>query len=485
MARNTGADDLLDGSEPDDDWKDVADDIVDSEFDGLTDGDVDGEGAGDEDEDGVADASLATGGESLDEDEGEEPDKGVDRGDGRDAAGKFAKDKADREAAGKPADKGAAKDGKPGETPADKVVDKATDKAADKPAAEEKPAAEAPKWEPLQVRSGKVVVPIEEAQVTKANGYTIFSVKDEQAPRFMDRLNRAHLFEQNRVAIEQRVQALAAGIKELETERAAPQAQTDAEIEAAIVLATVMPHLEEILTPEQFENMKLRVKLAQKDHRDSFTTKRKEYFDGVAKKQEDEAAPQQDIATQEKGIVDTLFGVFREHQAELTGLTEKELRQVHEDLTKIGRAVYWKEGGEWYHNTQLVFDHLKRQKDAMSSGGSSDAPPAKGNTAAGTSDAGTGGSADAKPDGKGTSDKPAKGDQFNRGVDSAAKPRSNSLKNGRERQRPRDERNTREPANASSRREKPAEMVAEDQYRKTTRAYLNSDSLDFEEDDES
>jgi hypothetical protein len=172
-----------------------AEDIVDDEFDGLTDADVasEGERSGDDD------AAIATNGASLDDDDepltddagdGDLAPAAADRGDGRDAQGKFVK---------KEGEATAAKDGAAAGT-AQAAAGAATGAAKDG-------AAEAPKWEPLQLKADKTIVPIEEARVSRGNGHHFVVVKDANFPRFVQRLQRAHLFERSRQAIAEREKA--------------------------------------------------------------------------------------------------------------------------------------------------------------------------------------------------------------------------------------------------------------------------------------
>jgi hypothetical protein len=150
-----------------------------------------------------------------DTDTPETPPIGVDRGDGRDATGKFAT-KAEQDAADA---KAQAETTAPTAAPAAPVVEQA-----------------APVFEPLVVRADKTLHPIDEAQVTRANGYHVITIKDEDAPRFMQRMSKG-------IVGEKIWRDLQTGIKELEQERAAPQAKTDSQIEAEIILATIKDRL--------------------------------------------------------------------------------------------------------------------------------------------------------------------------------------------------------------------------------------------------
>lgn len=454
--------------------RDAAGDDFDEEFDGIGGLDLEDDDEGGEGRDGDA---IATGGESLDEEDEESetiPVEGVDRGDGRDGKGKFAK--TDAKVDGKVDAKSDAKlDAKAGDAPA-------AGAAAAKPA-DAAAAAPEPKWEPLQITADKALVPIKEAQITRANGYTIISVKDADFPRMQERLGRAHLFERHRQAIEERTRTLAQGVKDLEAERAAPQAKSDEEIAAAMIVETIGDRLAEVLEPHELENLKLRIQIAQKDGKDASAKARKEYFDGLAAKEREANAPLEEQETQLKGVADTLFGVLARHKEALGTFDDADLRAVYDELTQMARAVYWKEKDGWYHNTQVVFDALKRRKDAVAArtaAGTTGAPPTNGNTAAG------GPTAAAAGDAKGGKDKAAAAERFNRNVDSGARPRTTSVKDARDTSRPRAERNTRELAGAGAGRggKKTAEQQAEDDVRKSSRKWLRSDTLDIEDDDD-
>lgn len=328
-------------------------------------------------------------------------------------------------------------------------------------------AATQPTWEPLVVRVDKAMVPIDEAQVTRTKdaagqGYHVITVKDEVFPQFHTRLARAHLFERNRQAIESDRNTLAAGIKELETLKAAPQPKSDSEIEAEMTLAAIKPLLDQILEPKDVELLEARIKLAQREHREQHTKDTESFFTKKAEEAKAAEQPAADDAFQYEGLSKEILDVLK-NTPELADLTPDQLKAAYTDLTKIMRAVFWKESDGWYANRELIVDTLRAKR-------ANAAPPAEGHTAAstGTSAASQGSTQDPKA----TKD----ADRFNKGQATSAAPTTTSLKANRDataNSRPRVERNTRkEPV-------KSAEMVAEDEWNADKKSFLRSNTLDW------
>jgi hypothetical protein len=447
-----------------------ADAIVDDEFDGLTDADVEAEGGSD-----PADDAIEGDPDALDDDAPAKDAEGVDRGDGRDAKGKFAADKA---AADKAVATAAAK---AGEQATDTATTDAT-KTGDAAAAGAGAAAEEPKWETLQFKADKAIVPIDEARISRANGHHFIAVKDADFPRFLARVQRGHIYERSRQAIEQRARDLEQGIKDVELERAAPQAKSDAEIEAEIVMAEIKKRLDlgegmwaDLLDERDQELLDAKVRLAQKEHKEQHTTARDTYF---AKKKEEADAETADATADQTaftGIADSLLTI-KDTYPEFKDASEEQLRAAYNELVTYRRAVYWREGSEWYQNSQAMYDTLKKHVNTSSSARSSSAPPAAGNTATATQSTTQ-------------DDAAARGaERHNRGVDSAAAPaapRTTNVKANRGTPRPRDERNTRAAAGAAARGpRKTKEMEAEDAFRATSRKFMNSASLDIDDDED-
>lgn len=428
-------DDLEDLDDDDDDLDDDDDDDDDEDLDD----DDDEEDAGEGDE---LDALIDTG--------ATDKAAGADRGDGRDDKGKFAPKKdeaaAAKPSAGAPAPKAA--DGTPAAAP-----------AAAAPAA----AAPAPKWEPLKIKADKLDVDIPEAQITRAAGHTIFSVKDADANRFMNRLSRGVVAEKVWHDITQMK-------RELEAERTAPPRKSETEIEAEHVLEILKPQLAELLSPEQLENLELKVALAKRDYAEKYATERKTHIDGAVNKVAPEEQQQQEQEQTLKGLAAHLIA-FRDHE-QLRDLTDDELRKAYQELAPLQRAVYWKDGDKYVANNTYIAQRLLAIKQGRSAAATGTGAPAKANTA----------TADATPTDSAAT---VKGERFNAGVDSAAKPNTTSLKanRGKKGKRSREERNTR---NAERSRERQhvqsREQDAEDEWRKTTRDLMRSPTLDFPDD---
>ena len=459
------------------------DQAFDEEFGDVSDGALltalDGERQGN-----AADAEIAEGldeGEPSGESTEDAPTTGVDRGDGRDATGKFV---------GKGEQKGDATEATPEATQA------ATTAVPTDAYAEAQTAPAAPTWEPLAVKVDRAIVPLDGAQVTEANGYKLISVKAPEFSRFMQRVQRGHLYERDWRAIQERASALQQGITDLQAERSAPQQKSDEQIEAEHVLEAVKPFLKEIFDPQSLENLELKIKLAQRDHKESFATERKTYFDKLATDRAQEAAKtmtETDVAQQIQGVAATMQEVIGQFPDEFATLQPEQLKAAYQDLLELqrdfGSNIYWKDpaDGQWYKNTQAVYARLKKVAASASAAPQSSptttASPAPGTTAAGVPQA-TGAPAGTAP--RGSAGSATTADRFNRGVDRSARPAApanTSLKNRRDGStgtpapRSRDERTTRGPAKTRA-------MIHEDELRAKKNAYLRSNSLDFEGDDE-
>jgi hypothetical protein len=355
-----------------------------------------------------------------DTDTPETPPIGVDRGDGRDATGKFAT-KAEQDAADA---KAQAETTAPTAAPAAPVVEQA-----------------APVFEPLVVRADKTLHPIDEAQVTRANGYHVITIKDEDAPRFMQRMSKG-------IVGEKIWRDLQTGIKELEQERAAPQAKTDSQIEAEIILA-----------PNTDRNG---------DYKDTYAQERTQFFAAQAEKEQQAQAPEIEQRAQLEGIANALIDL-RETQDDLRGLSDAQVEQAFNELKTIARAAYWKEtDGKWYMDQRLMYDRLKAVQAGTAS---SSAPPSNGQTATAS-----------------RSPKPDAADRFNKAGNTAARPATpgtTSVKAGRGKTDPA-QRPSRSPTPTTTNRPaKTAAMQAEDRARAQQKKFMASDGLDFEDDDDS
>lgn len=490
MARNRAAnDDLLDD---DDDLEQdgiaaaraEGEDAVDDEFAGLDSGEVadaveDGATGGTETEETVDELDQSA--EDLldpeDDDEAETP---------RNADGTFAPKKDEKGEKGEKvvdAKTGTAAPAKDGAKP-----DAAAATGDGKPAADAKPADAPIKWEPLQLRVGKAIVPFEEARVADLGDTVGFVVKKTDVARFNQRLERGHLFETNRQAIEGRRRELDQGIKDLELERAAPQGKGETEIKAEIILEAVEAKLAEtgdgaaggswvdLFTPTERELLKARIELAQKAEKERVGTERTTYFDTKKKEADAAAAPERDLQTQARGIIDETRTLRDEHP-EFKAATDEQLMAALQELGKVRKSVYWKEGDDWFVNRELIAEALKRAMAAApASTQTTDtkvAPSKPENTAAGAS-----------TDGK-TTDATTRAEAHNRGVNTAKKPTSTSFKAQRD-GGPRDERHTRsrDGSGKEGTREKSKAMAAEDSYRSATDKFMRSPDLDVDFGDE-
>jgi hypothetical protein len=458
MARDTaGNDDQLDDEEIESGQEAAdqeIDDVVAEDFGGLdddaslVDDDGDGAGEGEEEEGSIA----VSGGERLDDD-------ATDRGDGRNARGEFVKKEGEA----------AAKEGAPAADKTKAGKEGAAPAAGEKGAGDKAATTEA-KWEPLVIGVGRAKFDIPEAQVTKRNGFHVFSVKDDQVGDFLSRLNRSVLYEQNRHAIATKERELDTAKKQLEIEQKAPQRKSDEEIAATITMDFLGDRIKDILTPEEFDLIKARVEAAQLREGITHGKAREDYFAAERKKEEEASSPERDAETQARGIGQTVREILEQFEQEFANLDAEDVKAVYNELRGIARAVYWKEDGKWYHDTERVYNALKARANSKTSGSTSSAngaPPKNGHTAT---------NANGTPAGK-----QGNAERFNRGVDSAARRGSTSLKDRREPD-PRNNRNTSDSANGKRRPQKTAAMAAEDDYRKQEAAYMRSDTLDFPDD---
>lgn len=369
------------------------------------------------------------------------PGKGVDRGDGRDVEGRFAT-KAEQDAAD------AAKAA--GKSPAEQ---KAAADAA-KPAAEKPPA-----WEPLQIKTGRALFPIEDARITKVkdaagNSHVLISVPEKAYGQFAGRISRG-------IDAERQVREMGQMRRDLEFQKNAPRPKSDAEIEATMFMEALGDQVNELFTPEQLENLKLRVQIAQGAEKTNFA-KAEETRRSEAESGEQWTRSQIDVLVNEAfDLVEAADAAGADEAvAVLKGMTPEQIKETLDELAlPMREKLVWKENGETFVNNEYLFRLLKRAR--ASSGAAAPAPA--GQTAA-----------------------PAKatteGERFNKGQESAAAPRTTSLKERRGIPAPANRRPNREPVPSSKQRTDA--QIAEDDYRKLQRKMSRSNDFeDFEGDD--
>lgn len=417
----------------------------------------DGEGASDDDDEiteGLNDDDQPAGETDAvdDDDAAGEPEPGADRGDGRDTKGRFAS-KEEQDAA----DKASADAKKAGKTPEEQKAAGTAAAAAAKPAAAEKPAAEQPKWEPFQVRADKAIHPMGAARTMRTkdaqgNEHVVIAVPAKEYQQFEHRIGRG-------IAAERQWREITETRRELELQKTAPKPKTDAEIEASMFVEALskMPGseegvslLDEIFSPEQLENLKLKVQLAQAKERTDFAT-------SEAKRREDATAGETWQKEQTDTLVNEAFDLVESHP-DLKGMSEDEVREILQELAMPVRdKLVFREDGQTYANTEYLFKLLKRGRVSP--------PPAPAPTNASA--------APVVPEKKAD---PA--ERFNRGQESAAQPRSTSLKNNRT---TRPQPNGRTPREATDPKDdRTPQQKAEDEMRKTRRSMMRTDTLDFD-----
>lgn len=377
--------------------------------------------------------------------------EGVDRGDGRDTKGKFAS-KVEQDAA----DRATADAKAAGKSEADQRAAATAAAAAVKPAAAADDAAKAPAWEPLQIKSNRALFPIEEAKVTKQGGHVLIAVPEKDYNKFQHRIGRG-------IAAEQQVREMGQMRRELEFERTAPKPRSDAEVEAAIVLDAITPHLGKLhvldeatgeyvpfLDAKTHENLKLKVEIAQSKEKADFAKAETERRSAATSGEEW-------TKTQIETLTDQAFELVENHP-DLKGMTPDQIRTALEDLAMPVRdKIVFRENGETFANTEYLFKLLKREM--LSSGRAAPAPAGQPAAPKKTTDA----------------------ERFNSGQDTAAKPATTSLKAKRPPTAP-VRRPTRETVPASQQRDERQE--AEDAQRRARRKMMSSSTLDWDDDDE-
>lgn len=405
---------------------------------------------------------VEAGTETLDDDEpsseGESVADGVDRGDGRDVKGKFVPKAGDEPATdAKPATDDAAAKALAGTTPAT---------AAAAPTTAATPSPE-PAWEPYTVKADRQQVPLEGVMVTRANGHALIALPEAELGRFNARIARGHIAEQVWRQLQTEKQ-------EFELQKSAPQPKSDLEIEAEVTLEAIKPYLTDLLDATQLENLELKVKVAQSNYRAQFDTDERTRREQATAETRTTEQAEAERGTQLEGLATEILNLL-EHVPELKslGFTPDEVKAVYADLAPVVRGVYWREGDGWFVNRDAIVAKLRAHAALRTKAPGTSAAPAPGTAASATTAApGTGGT--------GTSH----AERFNKGQASAAVPGSTSLK--AKRGAPSDTRPQLATAGARNTRDdepSPA-LKAEENWRKKTRAFLNSNSLDFPDDDE-
>lgn len=333
-----------------------------------------------------------------------------------------------------------------------------------------KPAEPTPGWEPFKVTVDREAVAIPEAQIGKNAGHMIVAIPEAKWPDFQSRIVKG-------VAAERSWRQLRDGIKQLEDERKAqaerPAIRSDAEVEADVLLEVLKPHMKELLTDEQLENVAMRVKLAQGEEQKklgTWETERTTKAQAAAKEHE---AMIEQIAEAIIETVDTPEGV---RKPEFAHLTDDDLREAMGDMAKNARGIVTKNGEKYERNTSLVqyvLSNVARAKipakekekvtaptdSATASSAATPATPAKAGTTVASADGASG-----------------RAEKFNKGVSTAAKPESTNLKARRTagKGRPSDRSTTGEPRRKNDTRTRA--QRDEDRHRKLTRSWTSNTS---------
>lgn len=411
-----------------------------------TDSEIEDVVEGDEEEEG-----LDTGGETLDDGPAEKDDGSATNGDDEGA-------EARTDAAPK------------GERTRDETGKFKKGEAPDAKAGTEVKKPEAPKWEKFAVAVDRRNVPIDEALVTKSGDHHILAIKSTDFPRFQQRMGRA-------VLADQMWRPLNEAVAELEEARAlvaeGPKQQTDGEIEAQTIIEYLNEEVQltdgtkttrmalAIPDPRELTWLTDRVKRRQLEYKQKYETDKTAF---VTKRQETRAAEATESSepeTQLRGIASIVLDFANEQSDNpqeikdlFKGVTEAEMKAVYGALVPLRRSLYWKEGKEWFADTQLIYNTARQEIAKLRAA----ATPGKPGTPA-------------------TTDKTRRGERLNKGSSTT------SLKTKRAPLDPA----KRHPRGSDSEAKENSHTRAqrnEDSYRKATRSYMNSPGFDLGDDDE-
>jgi hypothetical protein len=391
--------------------------------------------------------------DETDEDEEDEDDLDLDEDDDLESG----LDEDEEKEEGKGADAGKAADEK----------DEEEEKPAEGADADKPDASAEPKWEAFSIKADKETLAIEEAQITRAGGNVFIAIPEKQFARFQQRISRGALYERTGRQLESER-------KELEARKNAPPRKSDAEIEADITLAAIKEHLPDILDERDLALLEARVKLAQKEEGEKYAKLEKEHIEKANETPWEE--------TQVRGLADTAIDIWQSFPELKDALTEEQVQEVFTaDLLPVKDALFYRKDKDTLANTQYIYDRLKARATGKTPAGGK--KPAAGSTKPATDKSAPNSAAKANP---GKTATPAKGktadaaDRFNRGVDAA--PRTTSVKANRT-ARP-GKAATRDAGSKRRRHSDADENVrAEDNWRKTERNFLSSDSLEFDDDE--
>jgi hypothetical protein len=328
----------------------------------------------------------------------------------------------------------------------------------DKPKVEQS----APAWEPFKVNADKAEHVIAEARITRANGNVLIAVPEAEYNRFAARISRGVQFENKRQIIEE-------GLRELEARKTAPPAPTKEQVAAQLMTEMLKPYLADLFDAEEIDALEKKV--------DAQLAQELATYNEAEQKRVAEASAQPWEEEQYSGIASQIHRI-RAEDPQLSVLTDEEIKDVYlQELVPVRDALYFREGEQRFANTEYMHARLVARAKLKGAASASAANPTAGTPAAGSPAAPTA----HKPSPADASSATKKAERFNRGAQ-----RTTNLKARRDTARPRDQRNTRgERAAAGARRsERETQEQLEDQKRKQTRRFMNSDSLDFDDGDD-
>lgn len=339
-----------------------------------------------------------------------------------------------------------------------------------------------PEWQPLSLTIDRKPFQIPEAAVQIRMGgdgrkYAFIAVPEDELPRFQQRIGRGVVAERISRDLNARLREVEQIRTDLEERSQLPAPKTEAQIEAELYIEALkkkmvddpetgrqVPVLATLFQPHELDNLELKLKLAVKEEGEKHA--RAEWERRSAREQAGTEAQ-----VQEQGLAETVLDVA-DRFPEFQNLTEQQLREVYAELKPYARALYWREGDQWFKNDEQVYAALRRKaaspaRGAQGGGGASAPRPAAGKT-------GQPGQATAGQ---------SRDDRFNAAQRKAAKPPTTAVSARRDAvQRPGQQPATRQERRGKEGRRKgeTREQYEERRHRKRTRKWMNSNTLDFE-----
>lgn len=346
-------------------------------------------------------------------------------------------------------------------------------------------------WEPFAVTADKEAVAIEEAVVSKVNGHFMIAVREQDMPRFRARIQRAIIGEKTWRAMEAEKAETAQMRAQLEQEASR---KTAAEIEAEETLKLLTrEQLEAILDARDLDLLDERIARRKAEEgvrtvKPTAATAPTETPAAPASAADPADAPAEptiDFAqAQKEGIAVEMLAII-DHFPELQAIPEAERVAAYRELYAERDQVFWRGGDGYYSNRDRIYEKLKARvpaKDPAPAPAPKDAAAAPAAAATPATEPPAPAPAAAPRQSAATANR---AETYNRGVNSAARPTTTSVKARREANAARPAaagatRNADRPR-ARTQAEEQAELDAE--WERTKRGVLRSDGLDIDDEE--